>query len=105
MLARVLALHPELGAFHEPKPWLNTEGYLRWSGRKDSEYVHFRLGQKRDDLIEQVDANGLRYIESSHFISHFIPDLRDRYDARFIHLYRDGRDFLRSGLERDWYLK
>lgn len=103
MLARVLALHPQLGAFHEPKPWLNTEAYLRWSGRKDPEYAHARLEQKRDDLIEQVDANGLRYIESSHFLSHVIPDLRDRYDARFIHLYRDGRDFVRSGLERDWY--
>lgn len=103
MLARVLALHPEIRACHEPRPWLNTEAYLRWSGRKDSEYAHARLGQKRDDLVRQIDANGLHYVESSHFLSHLIPELRDRYDARFVHLYRDGRDFVRSGLEREWY--
>lgn len=103
MLARVLALHPEIGAFHEPKPWLNTEAYLRWSGRKSSGYADARLEQKRDDLIEQVDANGLWYIESSHFLSHLIPELRDRYSARFVHLYRDGRDFVRSGMQRAWY--
>lgn len=103
MLARVLALHPEIGAFHEPRPLLNTEAYRRWSERKDSDYAHERLAQKRDDLIEQVGANGLQFVESSHFLSHLIPELRERYNARFVHLFRDGRDFVRSGLERGWY--
>jgi hypothetical protein len=103
MLARVLALHPQIGAFHEPKPWLNTEAYLRWSGRRNSHYAHARLQLKRDDLIRQVEANDLQYVESSHFLSQLIPELRARYNARFIHLYRDGRDFVRSGLERPWY--
>lgn len=103
MLARVLALHPEVGAFHEPRPWLLTEAYLRWSGRRDGEFASRKVEEKRDDLIEQVDANGLMYVESSHFLSHLIPDLEERYEPTFVHLYRDGRDFVRSGIERGWY--
>lgn len=103
MLARVLALHPEIGAFHEPRPWLNTEAYLRWSERRDSDYAQAQLAQKRDDIVEQVEANGLRYVESSHFLSHLIPELCERYAPCFVHLFRDGRDFVGSGLERGWY--
>jgi len=103
MLARVLGLLPEVVGFHEPKPWLNVEAYLSWSGKRDSDWLRRRLGRRRDGLIEQVRASGLGYVESSHFLSHLIPELQDRYEARFIHLYRDGRDFVRSGLGRNWY--
>lgn len=103
MLARVLALHTEIASFHEPRPLLNTEAYLRWAGRRDSDWIQQRLRWKRDDLIRQIETNGLGYVESSHFLSHLIPELLQRYDARFVHLYRDGRDFVRSGLERKWY--
>lgn len=103
MIARVLDLHPEIGAFHEPRPLLNTTGYLRWSGHRGADYVQSRLGRKRDRLLRDLDADGLMYLESSHFLSHLVPELRKRYDARFVHLYRDGRDFARSGLERGWY--
>lgn len=103
MLARVLALHPDVGAFHEPRPWLNAEAYLKWRGRRSSKDIHAVLRKKRDDLIEQVEANRLTYVESSHFLSHLIPELAERYDARFVHLFRSGRDFVRSGLDRNWY--
>lgn len=103
MLSRVLALHPKLGAFHEPTPLLNTEAYLRWSGKRDGHWIARRLATKRDRFIREVQANGLLYVESSHFLSHLIPDLLERYDARFVHLHRDGRQFVRSGLDRPWY--
>lgn len=103
MIATVLDLHPDIAAHHEPKPRLNTEAYLRWSGEKSSGYVHGRLARKRDDLIMDTDDRGRIYVESSHFLSHLIPELRERYGARFVHLYRDGRHFVRSGLERLWY--
>lgn len=103
MIARVLDLHPEIDALHEPLPLLNTTAYLRWSGQAGPDHVHDRLHVRRDDLVKGVDSDGLVYVESSHFLSHLIPELRDRYDARFVHQYRDGRAFTRSGLGRGWY--
>lgn len=105
MIARTLDVHPDLSALHEPRPHLNTEAYLRWSGRHDSGQVHSRLSAARDQTLAETDQNGLLYVESSHFLSHLIPELHDRYGARFVHLYRDGRDFTRSGLNRWWYTR
>jgi len=109
MLARVLALSPAIGAFHEPRPLLNTEAYLVWSGRAPwhpgsvTESVRY----KRSWLIEEIqDHNGLIYVESSHFASHLIPVLDRLWGAKFVHLVRNGRDVVRSGLRRStWYGK
>ena len=104
MLARVLAQLDGVLALHEPKPHLTTEGYLHWKGRLTNEEAKKRIRAKRTSLIEQVASNGISYLESSHYCSHFIPELHEMYNARFVHLYRDGRAFVRSGLARDtWY--
>lgn len=103
MIARVLDLHRDIAAFHEPEPHLVTEAYLRWAGEVESGYVHECLSRKRDKRVLAKGDEGCTYVESSHYLSHLIPELRERYDGRFVHLYRDGRDFTRSGLEREWY--
>ena len=104
MIARVLAAHPALFSIHEPLPDLNTEAYSKWAGRHGRAKILAHIGHKRGALIEQVEHNGLLYVEASHFCAHLIPELAETYHARFIHLYRDGRDFVRSGLERPrWY--
>lgn len=103
MIARVLDLHQGITAVHEPEPHLVTEAYLRWSGEVGSKYVHDRLSRKRDERVLRTGNGERTYVESSHYLSHLIPELWERYDAQFVHLYRDGRDFTRSGLERRWY--
>ena len=104
MFARALARHAKLFAVHEPVPHLNAEAYARWRGTHSREHILLRLKAKRSNLIEQAGWNGLLYVESSHYCSHLIRELHELYGARFIYLYRDGRDFVRSGLERDrWY--
>lgn len=103
MLAHVLREHPKLCSFHEAPPLLITEAYLRWSGRHDAEDVHDRLADARDTLIQQVERNGFVYVESAQFLAHLIPELHDRYGGRVVHLYRDGRDVVRSGLNKGWY--
>lgn len=103
MLARILALHPEACALHEPLPHLHVEAYAAWSGSRARERIRARIRVKREDLIRQVQANGLAYIESSHYASHLVGELHALFRARFVHLHRDGRDFVRSGLQRAWY--
>lgn len=103
MLARTMALHPQLFAIHEPRPHLNPEAFAKWSGLHPDTVIKKSVRNKRDFLIDEVKNNKLMYLESSHYCSHLIPILNELYDARFIYLYRDGRDFVRSGLERSWY--
>ena len=103
MLARVLSEAPALLALHEPRPHLVTEGYLRWTGTMSEEEAEAAVRDKRGDLVRQVERNGLIYVESSHYCSHFIPELARIFDARFIFLHREPRGFTRSGLSRDWY--
>jgi hypothetical protein len=103
MIARALAHHPDLMAFHEPRPHMNAEAFARWRGSRNTDRVRKSIKGKRSTSIEQAKWNRCCYVESSHFCSHLIPELRELFGARFVHLYRDGRTFLRSGLERQWY--
>jgi len=104
MLAQVLGMHPECLALHEPVPRLLPEGYACWSGTRPREHIRVSVRRKRRRFINQVDQNGLVYVESAHYTSHLIPVLHSLFDAKFVHLFRNGRDFVRSGLERkSWY--
>lgn len=103
MVARVLGAHPSVLALHEPMPHLLTEAYLKWRGARPPEFFRYRLRRKRERNVSQYVDNGLCYVESSHYMSHFIPELRELFDARFVFLYRDGRTFTRSALDKGWY--
>ena len=104
MLARVLAQATGIFAVHEPQPHLVTEGYRRWKGTLSFEQANAWIRRKRSGLIDQVHANGLAYVESSHYCSHLIPNLAHLFNAKFIFLHRDPRGFVESGLARpDWF--
>ena len=105
MIAHVMSLHPRVLALHEPIPHLATEGYQKWVGKKGHDYFAYRLHHLRGKNLHQVDVNGLVYFESSLYMAHFIEELHDLYGARFVHLYRDGRYFTRSALNKGWYGK
>ena len=98
-----MSLHPGVLALHEPVPHLATEGYLKWSGRGEADYFRYKLYHKRGKNLQQIDANKLVYFESSLYLAHFVEELHEMYGARFIHLYRDGRQFTRSALSKGWY--
>ena len=103
MMAKVLAMHQDLLVLHEPLPHLNVEAFSHWKGRHQVQRLRKRVKRKRSSLIAQSDWNRCTYVESSHYSAHLIRDLHNLFDARFIHLYRDGRSFVRSGLERGWW--
>jgi len=103
MMALVLAKHPKLCAFHEPYPHMNTEALKIWLNYRNLKRIERKIITKRNSLINQVLHNGFIYIESSHYCSHLIKELHSLFNARFLYIYRDGRDFVRSGMERLWY--
>lgn len=105
MIARVLAEHPSVCSFHELQPHLNLEAYVKRTTSRHRKWIENRIIHKRSDVIKQVTSNGLVYLESSFYHSLLIPELYKLYNARFIHLYRDGRYFVRSAIAKGWYEK
>lgn len=103
MLAKTLALHPKLFCLHEPQPHLNPEAYTAWKNTKTEIEINESIKTKRDRLVSQTEDNQLIYCESSLYCSYLIPFLIDLYNPRFLFLYRDGRDFTRSALNKNWY--
>jgi len=104
MLAQALGTHPAIDAHHEPPPHLNIEAFRRWKGDIDPALLQARIQRKRGALIDRARAAGRLYVESSHYMSHLIDELEELYRPLFIHVHRDGRDFVRSGLQRSsWY--
>ncbi|MEJ2539063.1 MAG: hypothetical protein P8188_03600 [Gemmatimonadota bacterium] len=103
MIAWALGTVDSVFAVHEPLPHLVTEAYLRWRGRLSGEDAEMAVRHKRENLYWQVLKNGLTYVESAHYCSHFIPELDRIFGARFVFLHRNPADFVRSGLRRGWY--
>lgn len=59
---------------------------------------------KRKQLVEMAHTRGLHYVENSWFISTFVKELSEVFpDCIIVHLVRDGRDFVRSGMSRKWF--
>lgn len=105
MLARIMSLHSDVVALHEPLPTLNTEAYLKWSGSINEDQARQFVWKNRKELVRQVAWGSKQYLESSLFMSLFIDELNYLFNAKFIHLHRDGRDFVRSGASQGWYLE
>lgn len=103
MLAQVVACHPRTISFHEPSPELCTENLLAWRGRISDDRLHHQISKKRDWLLRAANKNGLLFFEASPFLIQLVKPLYEIYRPRFIYLYRDGRDYARSGLTRSWY--
>lgn len=103
MLGLVLSVHPSLCVFNNINPSLRTEAFIRWSYPKRRKEIEKRVRDKREKLVSQVKRNRLVYVESSTAAPMLIDEIDNLFQAKFVHLYRDGRTFLRSGMEREWY--
>ncbi len=102
MLSRLLALHPSLFVFNQ-YPSLRTEAFVNWRYPGRREGIKKRIRKKRDELVAAVRRNRFIYVENSTSAAFLMKELHELFDAKFIFLFRDGRDFVRSGMSRDWY--
>lgn len=103
MLGDALACSSKLQAAHEPAPHLLDINYRAWHGNISHDEIQDALATRRDSLLARAEAAGQLYVESSHYLSFLVPALVERYNARFIHLIRDGRTFVPSAMQRGWY--
>jgi hypothetical protein len=106
-LAALLGISVNVFAYHEPKPLLYGLSKLSYEC-SDNEEVGKVLQESfvvaRQELIKRSLECNRGYIESSPQVTFLAPFIQKVIkNVRFIHLVRDPRDVVRSGMRRNWY--
>ncbi len=98
---------PGVYARHEPKPDMVKLGVEYAAG-----YVSFDRAAAAIERNRRAIGRGLQrlgasvYVESNNRFFSLLKPLRHVFPhARIVHVMRDGRDYVRSGLGRQWYTK
>jgi hypothetical protein len=106
-LARLASLSSRILAFHEPSPKLYglSSIYYRYSGGtvNDEIFTEAFLTARRERFRYALMFDK-GYIETSPQVTFLAPATRIALpQAKFIHVVRDPKDFVRSGMRRGWY--
>jgi len=101
--------------FHAPKPDLSVQNALAY---KIQVMNDFRLNDEQKSLLKEIFLAGReqqlrysyktqkRYIETNNYITFFAPLLAELIPhSIFVHLYRHPGKFVRSGLNRKYFLQ
>ena len=93
-LVRFLQSNRVLNCFHEKRPDLLQEGLLFHAGELSRRQAVRRISATRRGVF--FEANN-RLFSLAHPIKEAFPN------ARFVFLHRDGRQVVRSGMQRRWF--
>lgn len=101
-LAEMLAVHPDIKAFHEPFPQPSFE-ILKRHGTDDNSIMAQYWHREKFPRVAYAARGGKAYLETSHlFIHTFAEQAWETVGQRMkvIHLHRDVHDTARSFLQR-----
>lgn len=111
--SELLLKDPKLAVFHDPLPSLAIQGKFSWEQVKKYDFnipdePNKALSEiylaAREQHFRYTAKTGKRYIETNNYITFFAPVLAKIFpDARFVHLVRHPKGFIRSGLDRSYY--
>jgi|10_taG_2_1085330.scaffolds.fasta_scaffold26815_3 hypothetical protein len=102
-IAQALNKINHVDSYHGPNVF-EMENCLKYQKKMSSAQVKLMLGEKRDPLLAHSYNRNNHYVESSWFLSAILEEIIEKYpDALVVHLVRDGRDFVRSGMNRFWF--
>jgi|GEM_PF-1510256 len=103
-LTELLKLSPFLDAFHEPAPELFQFSYAYAMNKIHRNIALKTLGYLRDELVFRSIRDGQVYVETNNRVTYIADLLLELYpSSRFIHIYRNPYDFIRSGMRRNYY--
>ena len=99
LFSRILA---DVDARHEPRPDLFELGTARMRAEITSDQATAAFNDHRLDICAELHKTGCtHYVEANNNLAYLIPQVRRCWPhARFIHLVRDGRDFVRSSFSK-----
>ncbi|GAB4547327.1 MAG: hypothetical protein Fur002_23220 [Anaerolineales bacterium] len=106
-LDALLQLAENLFSYHEPTPTLyrlSKAAYQHETNPLAKEILTQSFLAARQDLLDYSLKGGKGYAETSPQVTFLAPVIAEALpQARFIHLVRDPRDVVRSGMRRKWY--
>lgn len=96
---------PEVYARHEPKPDMVELGVGYAAGQVSFDRAVTIIERNRRAIAKDLKRHAASvYIESNNRYFSLLKPLRAAFPhARIVHVLRDGRDYVRSGLGRQWY--
>ncbi len=106
-LARFFNRYNGVWALHEPKPDFLIEGIRYAAGKISTDKASAVICRNRRAIRREALRRGANiYIESNNRLFSLLKPLRKSFSGvRIIHIVRDGRDYVRSGMSRRWYKK
>ena len=92
-------------AVHEPNPDFLKLAINYAQKKVNKEKTKEKLDLYRRPLARKIKRSPFNtYIESNNRLFSLIEPLTDVFENfKIIHIVRDGRDYVRSGMSRDWY--
>jgi hypothetical protein len=106
-MAALLSLARNVVSLHEPLPKLygfSRIAYEHFSDPVAQEMLTEVFSSLREELLNMSLESGLGYVETSPQVTFFAPAIFAACpNARFIHLVRDPREVVRSGMRRKWF--
>jgi len=93
---------PGILSIHGAKPQIERANCLHYRG--DLKHPARVVLDARAKIIRNTVASGMHYVECTWFLSSLGGVLKSAFPGeRIVHLVRDGRDFVRSGMARPWF--
>jgi hypothetical protein len=103
-LAKLLALAPQVRAFHEPRPELLAERKAAFAGVWSDFERFWKIFSRARCLRLALARRRAVYAETSARMTFFAPVIAEYMpNARFLYVYRHPGDVVRSGMGRGWY--
>jgi hypothetical protein len=101
-LSKAIAQVPGIKSVHGPRPQLDKENCLKYHGQLENPVEAVR--KRRAKIVNSAATNNLHYVENSWFMSALAEEFVELFpECKIVHLIRDGRDFVRSGINRPWF--
>lgn len=100
-LAEMLKMAENTNVWHHPQPYMIQETlHAYW----DDIDIRNTFWAGRGDIVRQAWDRGLVHGETDHNMTPFCGEIaRDIPNSRFVILVRDPREFVRSGMRRNYY--
>jgi len=104
-LAEFFDHYQETMAFHEPSPSFLRKALKYVRGEIPFNKMKILLQKRRLPYFNLAKRKGCNYyIEANNRLFPMLAPLEKAFpEARVIHIVRDGRDYVRSGMSRNWY--
>lgn len=92
-------------ALHEPAPVFLRLAINYATGKVTKEYAEKKIDLYRRALCKELKREKIdKYIESNNRFFSLLEPLNEVFDKfKVVHIVRDGREYVRSGMSRNWY--